>query len=755
MSSIQQINYIDGGTTTTEFHSTKPIIYYNKLNHIFEHNYLTNDRRKLHSFISPIRDVFHVSSQNNELIVMDNQTPPSLTLFDTLTCTVKSVVWSKLKTRSLQSFIAHNSEQNSFIFVHKISESDIMIEPLRIKDEILVSEESQIFTGIIDLIGVQLLGFSKTITSIVLYGTNNIMIMNIEASNGNMSFKSKFSVAQNILKIRSHAILQIFAVLNNKHEIDFYDCDGLSFHKIESRSSKFIDFVLKNNSLRTLEEDGTISVSNLTKLHLALFSKIDKETINASSLKMHKTLDHILAFESCNMAQIVEYKANKSLITFMLNNEEWETSTLYNKNLFLFSRLNTSGVYKQRDGKRFIEYYMLDGFEDGIVCTAQHSESILIGTGNGKIAVFDPLEMKIKQIVKVAEGPILAIESTLKKTDHVLIRTTDKLALVEISPILRSLKTIETIDPLTTSSLKFIGNRGFGNYGVVSYSATYCVTSKLLRVVEINITSQFVDCNPLFEYEVDEDIVDFAVDQNAKDIFILHDHRIVQLNKITGLKTEIMAFDVRASKFCVENNSNSFFVLLQMDKANRSIVETYNFKDIIPRSRVEYNYRVKTIHVVNEDIIAVAEQRFIESRSKILSGSDVDFFHGKKSALTNHSQLYNLSINIRTDFIEEAQSNNMFIGDVTQRSNKIKDSQIDIVQQIRSKYIRRPFESLNNNNEASFMMSKGNSKVIEVQPQIDYRDSLRRLAGTYARSENCNERVQNENLLVDPQDIDD
>ena len=76
--------------------------------------------------------------------------------------------------------------------------------------------------------------------------------------------------------------------------------------------------------------------------------------------------------------------------------------------------------------------------------------------------------------------------------------------------------------------------------------------------MEINITNQFVDCNPLFEFEFDEDIIDFKFDSLNKVALILHETHVVELNKNTNCRTELAWFEFRALRLCVDNDFGLF-----------------------------------------------------------------------------------------------------------------------------------------------------------------------------------------------------
>lgn len=757
MEANKTINYVDGGTTAIEMHSTQPIIYYNKLNHIYEHDYLNNTRTKLHSLIHPIQDVFHVPNKNNELLLIDNQMPPAITLLDTVTSTIKSVIWSKLKVRPLKSIILFNSEQGLFVTLHKISQTDLMVELLRIKDGFLVAGENQVFPGLIDIQGADMLKTTKSTSSIVLYDKMNVLIMNIDAKNCAICFKTKFSVPHNIKKIRTHTVLQIFAILNVKSEIDFYDVDGLHYHRIAAHTSKFLDFIITNNSLRTFEEDGNVSTANLTKLSLTNYSHINIDTTTTTLFIAHKFLDHILTRDKFNMVKLIDYKLNNDLITLMLNKDEWISTTIFNKNLYLFNRFNTNGIFKLKDINRCVEYFMLDGFEDNIVCTTQHNDSILMACESGRISVFDPIEMKIKHSAKISETPLRFLQSTTGRVDHVLLRTNNQIVIAETYPVLRNLKVIEIVEPTTTLSLSLAINKGFGDYGIVSYTAGYCVTPKFLRIVEINITSQFVDINPLFEYEFDDDIIDFVFDPSNKTAIVLHDTHVVELNKITGQRQELAWFDHRAIKISTDYDSGIYGVILQGDRPNRSCVEIYKFKNTVAINHIEFNYKVKTINFMNTDLVVVSEQGLIESRPKVPISNDDDFYYNKKSNLSVQSHYDHLSIDNRSlHTIDKKppiaiQTQSKF----TNRTFSIKENtQVDVMEHIRSKYMRKPFHVVANK-ENTQLLTKMTGKESETPGKVDYKENLRRLAGTYGRNGRDIVTVMSDEVLTDPHDIDD
>lgn len=757
METSSTINYIDGGTTTIDMHATQPIVYYNKLNHVYEHNYLDNNRKLLHSFIHPIEYVFHVPEKPNELIVVENQQPLSVTLLDTSTCAVKSVIWSKLKVKVSKSTAVFNEEQGAFILVHKTGQTDIALESIKKKDGRLDAGEFQIFPGLMDLQGAEGFTRSKSVTSIVLHDAANVAIIHIDAKTGMMSVKTKFSVQEGIYKLRTHPVLQIFAIMNTKREIMLYDIDGVFFFKIDPKSSKFVDFAFTEGFLKTFDEEGSVGIANLTKLSLTTYSKVDPGIVAAPRLFIHKTLEHILAKDMFNMLKIVDYKFNKDIRTLMLNNEEWIASNIFNKNLYLFNRFNMNGIYKLKDGKRFVEYYMLDGFEERVMCTAQHGDSIIIASDNGRLNIYDPMEMRIKKSAKVTGAAIDAVQSISTRVNHVLCRSDGQIIIAETSPVIRNIKVIDVVDKKAPVALGFSINKGFGDYGITSYTASYCVTPRLLRIVEINITAQFVDCNSLFEFEFHEDIIDFAFDPSNRTALILHEAQLIELNKNTNNRVELASFDNKATKICADIDFGLYAVLLQDNQPHRSFVEVYKPKSPTPLTMIEYNYRVRSISFINSDIVTISEHGLIESRPKLPETIDDDFFYKKKSKTTLESQ-YDVSLSeVRSFRITEAkphlavQTQSRY----TNRHSSINEIYpIDVVEHIRSKYVRRPFETVSNR-ENMQSASKLTAKQTESPAAVDYKENLRRLAGTYGKKTREEVLLDKTDVLADPQDIDD
>ena len=757
MEETTAINYIDGGVTTIDLHSTKPILYYNKLNHVYEHDYKLNKRKLLHSFINPIKNVFHVPGKNHEVIIMDNQLPPAITLLDTQSCTIKSVTWSKLKNKPLQSFLIYNSEHGTVVLIHKIGKTDVLVEVVQIRDGILFPINTQIFNGLVDLKGSELLSMDKTTTNIIIYGDSSVIIVTADNKKGTLNLKIKFSIEKQIKKIRANPLLQIFAIMDSQHSLSFYDVDGLLFNKIDSKQAVFLDFTLLDNSLRTLCDDGGINTANLTKLTLKEYSRIDFDSMQVSSLLIHKNMDHLIIIDKFKMLKVFDYKANRIIVNLILNDEKWISSTIFNKNLYMFNRYNMNGVYKQVGDQRCVEYYMLEGFDEKITCSVQHNEFIIIGSEAGKINVYDPINMNVKQTIKVSDSPIRSICSVDNRSNHILIRTNDQIVLLETHKILKILKTIDRVDEIAPLALDFTLNKGFGNYGITSYTASYCVTSTFLRIIEINITDQFIDYNPLFEFEFNEEIIDFKFDAHRKTALILHETNVTKLNKNTGIQTEVAWFESRALSLSVDTDFGLFAVLLEDNKLRRTYIEIYRPKNTNAINRIEFNYLISKVEFLNSDLLILSENGLLEARPKLSVLEDDRTFFNKFDDTTINSEYHTTKYDKRSLPLGEVSIRKPLYSKtkITNRNASIKEaSHVNITEHIRSKYLRCTQKSTENKeNLESVSKPSGNEK--EHSSKIDYTENLKRLANTYNRKNKLENTVTCQDILIDPQDIDD
>ena len=65
-------------------------------------------------------------------------------------------------------------------------------------------------------------------------------------------------------------------------------------------------------------------------------------------------------------------------------------------------------------------------------------------------------EMKIRQIFKAADAQIMSIASSNSRTEHIIVRCSASVLLVETSPVMRVLKALEVIPKLTPEVLEKI-----------------------------------------------------------------------------------------------------------------------------------------------------------------------------------------------------------------------------------------------------------------------------------------------------------